>query len=151
MLINIGCLLRVVGQTATDFNPQIFSFLGISGTLEVAAFILWSYQIISMIFRGSLDRTPAVGVPAEEIAADHTPFQVLSWYPHLEPVFSEFGFAHVTRPTLLKTLGRQVGLRQACNMHGVDLDLFLASLNNQLCQNDCSSCACSHDATNASS
>lgn len=151
ILINAGCLLRVVGQTATDFNPQIFRFLGISGTLEVAAFILWSYQIISMIFRGSFDHAPAAGPPAEKITADNTPYQVLSWYPHLEPIFTEFGFAHVTRPALLRTLGRQVTFRQACNMHGVDLDSFLASLNNQLCKNDCSSCACSPDAANASS
>jgi hypothetical protein len=53
LLINLGCLLRVVLQSLTDRFPQCFSFVGISGAIEVTALAWWGFGLVSIMWRGS--------------------------------------------------------------------------------------------------
>jgi hypothetical protein len=41
VLINVGCALRVVGQTATDWDARVFVPAGASGLLEVTGLAVW--------------------------------------------------------------------------------------------------------------
>jgi len=52
ILINIGCCLRVTLQTLTDWNPHAFSFVGISGVLEVTALAWWGIGLMRIMSRG---------------------------------------------------------------------------------------------------
>jgi hypothetical protein len=45
VLINLGCLLRVTGQTLTDFTPAAFPVAGMSGLLEVTGLALWGIHL----------------------------------------------------------------------------------------------------------
>jgi hypothetical protein len=49
ILANIGCALRVFGQVLTDTVPQVYSIIGFSGILEVAAFLWWAISIVSLL------------------------------------------------------------------------------------------------------
>jgi hypothetical protein len=58
LLINLGCLLRVVLQALTDRFPQCFSFVGISGVLEVAALVWWGFGLVSILWHGARNSPP---------------------------------------------------------------------------------------------
>lgn len=45
VLINLGCALRVAGQTLTDFAPMAFPFTGMSGLLEVTGLAIWGAHL----------------------------------------------------------------------------------------------------------
>lgn len=49
VLLNLGCALRVVMQTATDWHPGIFGVVGVSGVLELTALALWGRHLASIL------------------------------------------------------------------------------------------------------
>lgn len=48
-LLNLGCLLRVSGQIATDFDPGWFVVAGASGLFEIAALALWGVHLWGLL------------------------------------------------------------------------------------------------------
>src|SRR5690606_2967129 len=49
VLINAGCALRVVGQTATDWADWVFPLAGASGVLEVAGLAVWGFHLAGLM------------------------------------------------------------------------------------------------------
>lgn len=49
VLINLGCGLRVIGQTATDFADWVFPLAGVSGVLEVAGLAVWGFHLARLM------------------------------------------------------------------------------------------------------
>jgi len=49
VLINLGCALRVAGQTATDFADWVFPLAGVSGVLEVAGLAVWGAPLVRLM------------------------------------------------------------------------------------------------------
>jgi NifU-like protein involved in Fe-S cluster formation len=49
LLVNVGCLLRVVMQTLTDWWAGVYPLLGASGTLEVAGLAWWGLGLVHII------------------------------------------------------------------------------------------------------
>lgn len=45
VLVNAGCVLRVVMQVITDFTARAFPIAGGSGILEVVGFALWGFEL----------------------------------------------------------------------------------------------------------
>jgi hypothetical protein len=132
LLVNVGCFLRVVLQTLTDWSPGIYPLLGLSGTLEVAGLAWWGLGLVRIIRQGKR----AAGAPArareprpERIHAEHRVAEVLDWFPETEPVFLERGFTAIRQPLLRRTVARQVTLAQAASLRGVALDELLEALN----------------------
>ncbi len=165
LLINAGCLLRVTLQTLTDWNQAAFPFIGISGTLEVAALAWWGLHLTQIILRGRREMqnilqaadtpVPPTTQRPEKISAEHMVADVLDWYPQTEPVFVRFGFAAVTNPVMRKTVARQVPLKRACMMHGTSEAEFIQALNEAIsaepgqavdsfCANSSPACDCPH-------
>jgi hypothetical protein len=62
VLINIGCLLRVSLQVATDWHPVFYRFIGVSGLVEVSALAWWGYGVVWLMHHGW--RAAAPGGPA---------------------------------------------------------------------------------------
>jgi hypothetical protein len=61
VLLNLGCLLRVSLQIASDWTPAAFRVIGLSGVLELLALLLWA----GALWRGLLGRVPrAAEMPA---------------------------------------------------------------------------------------
>jgi hypothetical protein len=56
VLINVGCALRVAGQTATDFADWVFPLAGVSGTLEVAGLAVWGAHLWRVMAGAYSDR-----------------------------------------------------------------------------------------------
>jgi hypothetical protein len=132
LLVNVGCLLRVVLQTLTDWSSGIYPLLGLSGTLEVAGLAWWGLGLVRIIAQGKR----AAGAPAralgprpDRIHGEHRVAEVLDWFPETEPVFLERGFTAIRQPLLRRTVARQVTLAQATSLRGVALDELLEALN----------------------
>lgn len=46
ILLNLGNTMRVTFQIATDFTPNAFPIMGISGFIEVVGLTLWAYELV---------------------------------------------------------------------------------------------------------
>lgn len=138
ILINLGCTLRVFGQTLTDFTAGAFPIAGVSGLLEVAGLALWGGHLwLIMSGRARLRPEAGNGEPAsanvlddgEPIRGSHTVGAVLEARPELLDVFTSHGFAMLANPQLRRTIARVVTVEKACRRIGIDLDAFLQVLN----------------------
>jgi hypothetical protein len=134
VLLNLGCALRVVGQTLTDFTGASFPFAGASGVLEVTGLAVWGVHL----WRIMAGRYTPPAVEADSAPADGpvTPDQlvggVLDRHPELLPTFVAFGFRPLQNPVLRRTLARRVTVAQACRLAGVDLPTLIDALNDEL-------------------
>lgn len=50
VLINLGNLMRVTLQIATDFTPAAYALMGISGFIEVTGLILWAADLMRIMW-----------------------------------------------------------------------------------------------------
>ena len=132
VLVNVGCLLRVTTQVATDWTGAAYPVIGLSGTLEVIGLAWWGIGLMVVMHRGRvLDRRttgPAGAAPAR-VEAGQRVADVLGWFPRSEPVFRRHGFTALSNPLLRRTLARQVTIGQAAALRGVDLATLLHDLN----------------------
>lgn len=145
VLINLGCALRVIGQTATDWLPTAFPVAGVSGMLEVTGLAIWGVHLW-LIMAGRPRLRPAATATttkADQIAAAAPASQaaisphdtvgaVLDRHPELLDVFVRFGFYMLARPQMRNTIARVVTIERACRRMDVNLPAFLAALNAQL-------------------
>jgi hypothetical protein len=129
VLINLGCTMRVAGQTATDFADWVFPFAGISGVLEVAGLAVWGAHLVPlMLGRPGWEEAARHEWPRKVGPGDYVT-DVLDRQPDLLPVFLEFGFRPLASPILRRTAARCVTLALACHIIGADLAKFPAALN----------------------
>jgi hypothetical protein len=134
VLINVGCLLRVVGQVLTDFTPAAFPLAGVSGLFEVTGLAIWGGHLARIMIGGPPGHAPLAGPneepvsgrairPSDKVAA------VLEDEPRLLDVFQAAGFTLLASPHARRTIARVVTLHQACQRMGVDETRFLGDLN----------------------
>jgi hypothetical protein len=132
LLVNLGCLLRVMMQVATDWTGSAYAPIGLSGTLEVTGLAWWGLGLVGLIWRGgrALDESPrSAGLIPARIEAGHRVADVLAWFPGSEAVFDQHGFTALRNPLLRRTLARQVTLSQAAAIRQVDITALLSDLN----------------------
>jgi len=136
ILVNLGCSLRVLGQTATDFHHSAFMVAGISGLLEVTGLALWGghlWQVMSgraRLIAPSSQTSPSAALQTDEpIGPQQIVSTVLDRHPELLEVFVQFGFTTLTNPQFRSTIARVVTIEKACQRMGVDLSVFLTALN----------------------
>lgn len=65
LLVNAGCVLRVVLQTATDWHTGVFPLLSLSGALELAGLAWWAMHLatVAWVARTRSDAAQASRVP----------------------------------------------------------------------------------------
>jgi hypothetical protein len=134
LLLNLGCLLRVTMQVATDWTPRAFAPIGLSGTLEVTGLAWWGLGLVAVIVRGrraAREATRADAPRPARIVAEHRVADVLDWFPGTLPVFLRQGFTALNSAALRQTLARRVTLAQAARLRHVDLPTLLDELNVQ--------------------
>jgi hypothetical protein len=141
LLVNVGCLMRVVTQIHTDWSQTGFPIVGISGTLEVVGLTWWGLHLIAIMIEGKRAEANNIAeLPQTNcsypIIAENKVADVLSWYPNTQPVFVSYGFGAVTNPLMRKTVARQVTIMQACRLHDVPVTEFLQSLNQIITRQD---------------
>lgn len=59
VLLNAGCMLRVVGQPITDWVPGLMPVIAVSGVLEFAGFLIWAIDLLRVL------RRPELGMRSE--------------------------------------------------------------------------------------
>jgi hypothetical protein len=135
ILLNAGCALRVLSQTATDFTATAFPVAGLSGLLELLGLALWGVHLW-LIMSGR------VGMPESQrdvsysglragaaIIAPDRVGDILEQYPELLDRFVELGFKPLANPVLRKRIASRVTLEQACRLLGVSVEEVVAALN----------------------
>src|SRR5262249_13501214 len=129
VLVNLGCALRVVGQTATDFTDRMFPLTGASGVLEVTGLAVWGVHLARlMLARPGWAETTRGAWPRKVGPGDYVT-DILDRQPDLLPVFLAFGFRPLANPILRRTAARGVTVALACRIVGADLERFLAAVN----------------------
>jgi hypothetical protein len=135
LLVNAGCLIRVVTQMLTDWIPRAYPLLGLSGALEVAGLAWWGLGLVGIIVRRADPADRTLGPRPEQIAGNHRVGDVLDWFPETEPVLLDWGFTAIRQPLLRRTIARQITLAQAAAIRGVSLGDLLVSLNRAIATN----------------
>jgi hypothetical protein len=132
LLLNAGCLLRVLMQIGTDWTTSVYPPLGLSGTLEVTGLAWWGIGLIVLMLRGQRaepeSAQSALPVP-RRIEPHHRVGDVLEWFPLTENVFLRHGFKAIQNPALRRTVAREVTVAQAARLRGVDPASLLLDLN----------------------
>jgi hypothetical protein len=129
VLINLGCALRVIGQTTTDVTDAAFPLTGLSGALEVTGLAVWGIHLARlMLARPGWEAMKHEAWPRKVGPEDYVA-DILDRQPDLLPVFLEFGFRPLANPILRRTVARGVTIGTACRLVGVDQGNFLAAVN----------------------
>jgi len=130
VFLNLGNILRIVGQTLLDFNSFVGFLVAASGFVQWAGIALWADDLWNNIVIGR--RIAKEGMTNAEEITDITPqtkvATVLERYPQTLEVFLRYGFAPLANPVLRKTMARVVTIEQACRREGVDLQALLSDL-----------------------
>lgn len=127
VLINLGCFLRVSLQSLTDWFPWAYTYIGLSGSLEITALAWWGAQMAGVMLVNLGDEA-ARGEAPPQISADHRVGDVLAWFPGTAAVFAQFGFTPLKSAVLRKAVAGRVTIRQAASVRGVELGELMASL-----------------------
>lgn len=132
ILLNLGNMMRVSFQIATDFSPGAFRFMGVSGFIEVVGLTLWAYELIRNMRAGALlekrSIKPLIHLQPLTITPQTRIGDVLCRYPQSLDVFLRFGFTPLSNPVLRQTMARVVTIEQACRREGVNLAELLSEL-----------------------
>jgi hypothetical protein len=132
ILLNGGCALRVVAQTATDFSPLFFPAAGASGLLEVTGLAVWGVHLWRIMAGRSAVAEPELSPPGLRgalIEPEDRVGAVLDQHPELLDTFLSFGFRPLANPLVRRALATRVTLRAACGLAGVDVDRLVTALN----------------------
>lgn len=134
VLINLGCALRVVGQTLTDFSAVFFPYAGISGLLEVGGLAVWGFHLaaimLGIVHLKSPVHEPPRGIrPGDTIQPDHRVGDVLAVYPELLPVMVAQGFKPLENPILRSILAKRITIESACRKLDLDCAELVRLLN----------------------
>jgi hypothetical protein len=134
LLLNVGCTLRVVAQTLTDFTAYAFPVAGCSGLLEVTGLALWGIHLWAVMDGRARYRLPAKVsyIPGTPIEAGHNVGDVLDHHPELLETFLALGFRPLANPLLRRTAARHVSISQACRHLGLNPVEVVAVLNRSL-------------------
>lgn len=131
LLLNFGCVLRVVAQTLTDFTPHAFPVAGVSGLLEVTGLALWGIHLWLVMAGRARDRLSVTVpyIPGTPIEAAHTVGEVLDFHPELLETFLGLGFRPLANPVLRKTVAQHITIAQACRQVGCEPGEVVKALN----------------------
>ncbi len=127
-LLAAGNLIRVLFQSlSAAFGPTALRIAGLSGVLELAALLLFGYNLWRTLDATTVEVAKVSWLPP--VAAGTKVGDLLLAYPGLLPVFVSHGFTALANPVMRRTVAKQVSLHQACRMHGVDEERFLKELS----------------------
>jgi len=127
VLINIGCVFRVVAQPVSEhLYPQFYAFMGISGFIEYAAMFCFAINAWKTM---QLDVEEESTEQITVATASTNVYQLIKQYPQTLDVLVGFGFKQLKNPILRNTLARTISLGQAVQINPVNLEDLLKELN----------------------
>lgn len=130
VLINIGCVFRVVAQPVSEhLYPQFYPLLGISGFIEYSAMFCFAINAWKTM-RLDLEEEPTDQITVA--TAGTNVYQLIKQYPQTLDILVGFGFKQLKNPILRNTLARTISLGQAVQINPVNLEDLLKEINNAI-------------------
>jgi hypothetical protein len=130
ILINVGCMLRVISQpVSAHFYPQFYALLGISGFVEYAAMFCFGINAWKTM-QYNVEEELSVQIIAA--TANTNVYQLIKQYPQTLDILVKFGFKQLKNPLLRNTLARTISIGQAVQINPVNLDDLLEELNREI-------------------
>ena len=130
VLINIGCVFRVVAQPVSEhLYPQLCAFMGISGFIEYAAMFCFAINAWKTM---QLDVEEESTEQITVATAGTNVYQLIKQYPQTLDILVGFGFKQLKNPILRNTLARTISLGQAVQIVPVNLEDLLKEVNNAI-------------------
>ena len=127
VLINIGCVFRVVAQpVSTHLYPQFYPLMGISGFIEYSAMFCFGINAWKTMQLTVVEET---GEQITVATAGTNVYQLIKQYPQTLDILVGFGFKQLKNPILRNTLARTISLGQAVQIVPVSLEDLLKELN----------------------
>ncbi len=127
VLINIGCVFRVIAQPlSSHIYPQLYPLLGISGFIEYAAMFCFGINAWKTM---RLDTKEESTEQIKVATASTNVYQLIKQYPQSLDILVGFGFKQLKNPVLRNTLARTISIGQAAQINPVNLDDLLRELN----------------------
>jgi len=127
VLINIGCVFRVVAQpVSTHLYPQFYPLMGISGFIEYSAMFCFGINAWKTM---QLDVEEESTEQITIATAGTNVYQLIKQYPQTLDILVGFGFKQLKNPILRNTLARTISLGQAVQIVPVSLEDLLKELN----------------------
>jgi hypothetical protein len=114
VLLNLGNVLRIGTEIATDYTPRAYAVMGVSGFIELAGLALWGFEMVRNIqFGQRLTQSREVPVSAHSgddlVLSPQTRIgEILQRYPDTLPIFLRRGFTPLANPALQRTVARIV-------------------------------------------
>src|SRR3990167_5242913 len=135
VLINVGCLFRVVAQpVSTHLYPQFYPLMGISGFVEYAAMFCFGINAWkTMRLNVEEDSTEQITIAT----AGTNVYQLIKQYPQTLDILVVFVFKQLKNPILLNTLARTISLGQAVQINPVNLEDLLKEVNAEIGRASC--------------
>ncbi|MCP5003062.1 MAG: DUF1858 domain-containing protein [Planctomycetes bacterium] len=132
VLLNIGCFLRVSTQMMIGLNGEFYySFIGISGWIELVAIGAFGYNVWRTMNAEEEDEEVSVGT-LNEITRETKISDVVGQYPETLEVFLQFGFKQLSNPVARRTIAKMFTVEQATKIHPVQIDVLLKALNEKI-------------------
>jgi len=128
VLVNLGCMMRVCFQVATDFREWAYGPAGASGLLEVSGIAIWGVHLWRIMNGWRPAEDLALSRPSRISAEDKIGW-IVEWFPQTLPLLLARGFTPLANPILRRTMARTISVRAAASHHGLDVDRLLADLN----------------------
>jgi hypothetical protein len=130
VLINIGCVFRVVAQPVSEhLYPQFYAFMGVSGFIEYAAMFCFAINAWKTM---QLDVEEESTEQITVATASTNVYQLIKQYPQTLDILIGFGFKQLKNPILRNTLARTISLGQAVQIVPVNLEDLLKEVNNAI-------------------
>ncbi|MCS7265236.1 MAG: DUF1858 domain-containing protein, partial [Armatimonadetes bacterium] len=130
VLLNLGNIARIFGQTALDLTSAVNALVAASGFIQWAGIVLWADDLWRNI--AIAKQVEKEGFSTAEELTEITPqtkvATILERYPQTLEVFLRYGFAPLVNPVLRKTMAKVVTIEQACRREGVEMEVLLRDL-----------------------
>lgn len=127
LLINIGCLMRVSFQIATDFADWAYPVAGVSGLLELTAIALVGLHLWRIM--AGWDPSDEIEERPSRITADDKIGHIVEWFPETLPLLLTKGFTPLANPVMRRTMARTISVRTAAAHHQLDVNQLVSELN----------------------
>ena len=130
LFVNLGCVLRVTMQIATDWIHAAYAPIGLSGILEVAGLAWWGLGLVVVMRRGRHAEVVAASSPVPGGSRPTIGLQTCSSGSRGRRRFSfAMDSRHSKVAVLRRTSARQVTVAHAAALRGVSLTNLLKDLN----------------------
>ncbi len=127
-LISAGVLLRELEVVASLGAAWLLDVSAFSGIVAATGVALASASLLATIGAGRATQKGGEAVGPIAVEADANVYALVTAHPEALPVLVRAGFTQLASPLARGVLARAVSLRQACAIHGRDVEALVVKI-----------------------